>query len=272
MKISLYTIARDCIYFDFHFEAMLRHHLPFADEIVVNEGFSSDETYERIRNIDPKIKIFRERWDVGDAAGSLYTLAKNQARERCTGEWCILLDSDEFIPEWEFARIRALLAETTQPVVAMRYLHFYGNYKVFYTKPERKLWPVFKYPVHRNLPEMRVWGDGSNVELLGAGRKVDTSVSIECHHMGFVRWPARLRHKWKVQAKLNLEKPTKDRTPGFVFDLAPHNWFDQEYVDDLEIYEGPYIKAVVDDPAEFVRDDMKLFEHLRAQAQVGSSR
>ena len=39
MKVSLYTFVKDGIYGDFHVVAMIRHHLPFADEIIVNEGY-----------------------------------------------------------------------------------------------------------------------------------------------------------------------------------------------------------------------------------------
>ena len=62
MKISIYTYLRNVIYLDFHAVQMLRHHLPFADEIVINEGYSDDGTYEAIKDIDPKIKIQRRSW------------------------------------------------------------------------------------------------------------------------------------------------------------------------------------------------------------------
>jgi hypothetical protein len=42
MKLSIYTIVKNGLYNDLHVEAMLRHHLPLADEIVINDGFSDD--------------------------------------------------------------------------------------------------------------------------------------------------------------------------------------------------------------------------------------
>lgn len=59
MKISLYTFVKNGLFYDFHVEAMLRHQLPLADEIIVNEGLSTDGTYEAIRSIDPKIQVHR---------------------------------------------------------------------------------------------------------------------------------------------------------------------------------------------------------------------
>jgi hypothetical protein len=268
MKISIYTIARDCIYFDFHIEAMLRHHLPLADEIIVNEGFSSDDTFDRISRIDPKIRIFRETWGVGSKTENMYAQQKDAARRRCTGDWCILLDCDEFIPEWEFDRLRSELEHATKPIVPMSYIHFYGNYRVYDINPESKKWPVFKYPIHRNDPKMRVWGDGSNVEYDGVRKEaIDDTKSFECHHMGFVRSPARLRHKWRIQHKLNLETPAKDRTPGFVFDVVPHDWFDPTFLPDMRLYTGRFTKAVVQEPEEFVRDDFKLFDYLSRESR-----
>ena len=88
MKLSLYTFVKDGLFFDYHVVDMLRHHLPLADEIVVCEGYSNDGTYEAISNIDAKIKIHRQRIDTANAKAWLRS-AKDQARQRCTGDWCI---------------------------------------------------------------------------------------------------------------------------------------------------------------------------------------
>jgi hypothetical protein len=275
MKLSLYTIVRNGVYFDLHVEAMLRHHLPLFDQIVVNEGYSTDGTYERITAIDSKIEVFREEWAAGDKSGMLYTECKNHARVRCTGDWCVLLDCDEFIPEWEFDRIRAALANTDRPILSLRHLQFYGSYKIVHARPDKVRWFVWKRQIHRNLDSIRVVGDGSHVVLEGRpDDPLDAEPYFECHHMGHVRSAARLRHKWRIEHKLKLDSPKQDRTPGFVFDLAPHDWFDPQFLEDLRIYDGPHVKAVRDDPAEFVRDDDKLYEFLRKRdpkaAEVGA--
>src|SRR5262249_48480194 len=97
MKISLYTAMRNCIENDYPFVEMLKHHLPLADEIVINEGYSTDGTYEAIRDLDPKIKIFRTKWD-RPKGESWWIHFKDAARRQCTGDWCLHLDSDEFLP------------------------------------------------------------------------------------------------------------------------------------------------------------------------------
>lgn len=263
MKLSIYTFVKDGIFFDFHVAAMLRHHLPLADEIVVNEGYSEDGTYEAISGIDPKIRIFRSHWDRSDPNG-WHRAFKNDARVRCTGDWCILLDCDEFIPEWEFERLREFLASTDRTIADVRFTHFYGSYRVYMAKTPRII-PDTGHRIHRNLPEIEVWGDGANVRI--AGRETDESVvaseSFDLHHFGCVRRPARLRQKWRVQARQHDQQhPTWDRTPGFVFDMFPHAWDDPDFLDKLAVYDGPHIKAVRDDPPEFTRDDFKLLQLL----------
>ena len=47
MTISLYTFVRNGLELDFHVVQMLRHHLPLVDEVIVNEGYSTDDTFER---------------------------------------------------------------------------------------------------------------------------------------------------------------------------------------------------------------------------------
>ena len=61
MKISIYTSVKNGIENDFHVEAMLKHHAPLVDEIIVNEGYSTDGTYERIREISGNNRAIVER-------------------------------------------------------------------------------------------------------------------------------------------------------------------------------------------------------------------
>jgi hypothetical protein len=116
MKLLLYTAVKDVIVNDLYVEAMLRHHLPLVDEIVVNEGYSKDDTYERITNIHPKIKVFRTEWET--PKNLQWCLGfKEVAKRGCTGDWCIHLDCDEFIPEWEFEEIRRHLESTSDVMI-----------------------------------------------------------------------------------------------------------------------------------------------------------
>lgn len=263
MKISIYTFIKDGIYFDYHVVQMLKHHLPFADEIIVNEGYSSDGTYERIKNLDPKVKIYRERWDLsGGNWEEWYVKFKEKAKANCSGDWCILLDADEFIPEWEFEKIRNHLEKTENIIIPLKYTHFYGNYKVYNRNPTKFGWPLFKCTIHRNLRDIEVWGDGSNVRVKGTQMEIgNPSEYFECHHFGFVRKPARLRHKWRIQRRSTLNTKMS-QVIGLLCNLMPHDWFDKDFINDLALYDGPLIKAVREDPEEFIRDKFALYDFL----------
>lgn len=260
MKLSIYTFAKDALYLDFHLVPMLKHHLALADEIIVNEGYSSDGTYEAIKDLDPRIKVYRNRWDESDPRQWSMRF-KNQARELCTGDWCLLLDCDEFLPDWQFQPFREFLETTELQMFELKYLHFYGNYRVLNANPKRLRWPVTKRTVHRNRPDIEVWGDGSNVKIAGRDEPFGSEGLFDCHHFGFVRHAARLRQKWRAQRRRNdPARPKWDLTPGFIYNLLPHNWQDPDILPDLRRYDGPYVKAVLEDPDEFVRDRFRLLD------------
>jgi hypothetical protein len=271
MRLSIYTFVKNGLHQDYHVVEMLRHHLPLADEIIVNEGYSTDGTFERISGIDQKIKIFRTHW--GQATSFDWFLQfKNAAREACTGDWSLLLDCDEFIPEWEFERLRDCLEKTTELILPIRLINFYANYKVFHRAPEKVNWPEVKMAIHRNVPEIEVWGDGSNVRVRGTACKEQTGgPEFACHHFGFVRSAARLREKWRnLQGNLHNSRRKWLRIPSFVFNWFPHKWADPQFLPDLEVYEGPYLRAVRENPEEFVRDGMSLYHQLKQQAPAAS--
>jgi hypothetical protein len=259
MKLSLYTFVKDGLRYDYHVVAMLRYHARLFDEIVVVEGFSSDGTFEAISGIDPKIRIIR--CDLGAAAGiSWYAKAKDRARKECTGEWCVLLDCDEFLPEWEAHRLRSVLEETTEHLFPLRFFHFYGNYKVY----QRTTHAVFGYRIHRNLETVEVWGDGSDVRIRGvelAPPAIDRA--FDCHHFGEVRHAAQLREKWRAQARRHQGITHRDWLPRVAFKIFPHKWCDPEITPRLQTYEGPFISAVRENPQEFVRDNFQVYRWLQ---------
>jgi len=255
MKISLYTAMRNCIENDYPFLEMLRHHLPLADEIIVNEGHSTDGTYEAIRDLDPKIKIFRTTWQQ-ERGEDWWIHFKDAARRQCTGDWCVHLDSDEFIPEWEFDTIRRHLSTTDEVMIPVRFMNFWGNHRVYHPDPGKIRWITSKMIIHRNLPDaLEFWGDGSNVKLKGQDFSWNTStVSFTVHHFGGVRYAGKLRQSWWRQGRFRTGRSIRFQPPQFVFNLFPQRWDDPDFFGDLTIYDGPYIKAVRDNPERFARD------------------
>lgn len=278
MKISIYTLAKDAIRLDFHLKAMLAHHLQYADEIIVIECNSKDKTYQTITSFNnPKIRVFRENWNQTDS----YLGILNRAQSYCTGDWCIKLDIDEFIPEWEWEKIRAYLTDTTADIVPIRLINFYGNYLVFHGDPLKSCWPLNKWPIHRNSKMFEAWGDSSNVRIKGhdveEGRAEDIA-GFEVHHFGAVRYATRLREKWRTQAIRNqrntgmyTERSKIKILPSFLFNLFRHNWFDPAFMNYLKLYQGTVMNIVRQNPQEFVRDKMKLYNYLKQRENTAKT-
>lgn len=259
---------KDCRRQDYPFLAMLRHHLPLADEIIVNEGHSTDGTFEAIRDLDPKIRIFRTRWRPAQDE-HWWIHFKDAARRECTGDWCVHLDCDEFIPEWEFDDLRRFLMATEATLVPVTFKNFYANYRVYHADPGSVSWVTRKMIIHRNVPDLEFWGDGSNLKEAGKPFTWDTSSrQFTVHHFGAVRSAARLRESWWFAGRFRRGRRTIMRPPGFVFDWFPHEWRDPDFMPGLRVYDGPFIKAVRDNPRDFIRDRMKMYDLLKQQAAV----
>jgi glycosyltransferase involved in cell wall biosynthesis len=259
MRLSIYTCVKDALYWDLHAVEMLKHHLPLADEIVVNEGHSTDGTYEAIKNLDPKIRIFRSHWPNPDGL-NWYNTFKDEARRRCNGDWCMLVDCDEFIPEWDFDRLRSRLETAKEDLLSFDVINFYGNYRVFNSRPTASNWPAKKMILSRNLPDVEAWGDGANVRI--AGRPFEwpeLEHEFVLHHFGMVRQAPRLREKWRNQQG-RVYGTMRVPIPKILFRWLPHRWDDPQFFGDLSVYEGPYVRAVRENPQEFVRDGMKTYE------------
>jgi hypothetical protein len=262
MKLTLYTAMRNCVRNGYPFVEMLRHHLPLADEIVINEGHSTDGTYEQIEGLHPKIRIFRSRWK-RPTGEDWWIHFKDEARRAATGDWCIHLDADEFIPEWEFDTIRDHLATTSDQMIPVRFINFYANYRVYHSDSAELHKVTRKMIIHRNTPEIEFWGDGSNVKRLGQAFSWETSErEFTVHHFGSVRHPGAMRYTAWAAGRFRTGRSSWWRPPRAVFDLFPHDWMDLDYLNGLAIYEGPLIAAVMTTPHAFVWDNMQMYDYL----------
>jgi hypothetical protein len=211
------------------------------------------------------VRVFQTTWD--PPAGEQWWIHfKDAARRHCTGDWCIHLDCDEFIPEWEFAEIRAHLAATSDVMVPTRFVNFYANYRVYHASPASVRWVTRKMIIHRNLPEIQFWGDGSNVKLKDKEFTWATSArSFTVQHFGAVRSAARLRESWWAAGRFRRGRSIRLRPPAFVFDLFPHRWDDPDFLPGLAVYDGPLIAAVRNHPRRFVRDGMKMLQCIQGR-------
>ena len=73
---------------------------PFADEIVVVDTGSEDDTLEILQSLDVKIGHFK--WCDDFAA------ARNASLDLATGDWIMWLDADDYIPSSEWPKLRKL--------------------------------------------------------------------------------------------------------------------------------------------------------------------
>jgi len=85
----------------------------FADEVIVVDGGSTDETIE-ILDAHPKVTLVRNAWR------GHFGHQRQVSLDHCTGDWIVRLDADEAF-SWTFeAQIRALLDRTPLDIEAYR--------------------------------------------------------------------------------------------------------------------------------------------------------
>ena len=165
--------------------------------------------------------------------------------------------------------MREAMRATSNMTLPMKLLNFYGNYKVLNAFPEKFRWPAFKRNLHRNVPEIALHGgDGSSVRHPSEEFSLDPADAVcDLHHFGPVRRPAVMREMWRnMRGRLYNAPPPRFQLPSILFKLFPHNWKDPDFLPQLRLYDGPYMKCVLDDPAEFTRDGMQLFDYLNSSA------
>ena len=102
--------------------------LPLCDEILISEGYSSDETWPVLQALQKKypdkLKLFRDSWNTDINRGPILAKMTNILKQRCLGDFCLNLQANEILHESSLDEIRYLPVQ--YPAAEIFFLPFYN--------------------------------------------------------------------------------------------------------------------------------------------------
>ena len=205
MKVCGFTFVRNGVKFDYPFEEAIRSILPICDEIIVAVGNSEDDTLERVKAIDPKIRIIETIWDETlREGGKVLASETDKAFQAITSEydWAFYIQGDEVVHEKYLPAIekgmRDFLNNTMVDGLLFNYTHFFGSYQ----------YVGLKYSWYRR--EIRIIRNNKNVfsykDAQGFRKKPNEKLQVklidaQIFHYGWAREPEALQGKEKSKAR-----------------------------------------------------------------------
>lgn len=219
MKISGFTIIRNGIYYGYPFKEAILSILPLCDEMIVNVGKSGDGTIEEVRSInDARIKIFESEWDMDLKDGKVLSVETNKALERCSGDWCFYIQSDEVLHEKYYDTVLNSAKKYYQRKeiegLRFKYVHFYGSYD--YVQDNYRKWYIKESRIIRKDNDIVSWGDALDFRHRNGSKIKAADIDAEIFHYGWVRPPETLiRKRADFEYLYNKGETAEENIAGF---------------------------------------------------------
>jgi len=189
--------------------------LPLVDEFVVAlaPGDPDDDTEDQLRSIrSEKLKIIHSVWDLqAYPKGTVYAQQTDLAKQACSGDWLLYLQSDELIHEKYLPVIHQACSEFVEDLKTegflFRYKHFWGDYDHYV---QSHAWYPAEIRIIRNLSDIHSFGDAQSFLCIPGfqgrdyrdktnSRKLRVrKLDAEVYHYGWVRPPAMMQQKTVV--------------------------------------------------------------------------
>lgn len=132
--ISVNFIIRNGLWNGYPFWESLRSCLPFADEIVISDGYSIDGTEEALQHFRDRygrkhrISIEHDRWYEGRRGEEIARISQ-QNHTRCKGDWVYYLQADEIVDPRNVDMIRRIGREHVYRSVSFPFHHYTLGWK-----------------------------------------------------------------------------------------------------------------------------------------------
>lgn len=186
-KLSLCMIARNE---EGYIGDALKSVQDLVDEIIVVDTGSSDRTVEIAKEYSAK--VFFMEWQHDFAA------ARNEALKHATGDWVLILDADERVPEDLKDNLRSLLIPTDQAISYLLYIRNYlhegdegsvlGHYMVrlFRKTPETRFFGVIHEQLYPNWGEVTIPENSFHINHLGYSKQDKKVHKIENRNLPLI--------------------------------------------------------------------------------------
>ena len=204
-RVSGFTIVRNGEQYDYPYLESIKSLLPWVDELIVNVGYGTDATFERIQDLQGlpmghKLKIFQSNWQLDNPSkqkgGLILSEQTNLALLHCTGDWCLYLQADEVLHEADLPAFQAALARadsiTNIEALVFDYLHFYGSYDVIQKSRSAYRREIRCLRSHRGAQSI---GDAQSFRKSGNVKLAALSAGARVFHYGWVRNPEAMKEK-----------------------------------------------------------------------------
>ena len=135
MSISVVFVVKNALNQGYCFWESLHSAAPFADEIILSEGYSDDDTLHYLqafkRKFQKRIKIdlFQERWPDTSYHGEVIAEVSQRAIEKATCDWVYYLQADEIIHELNVDHIKHVSTLPDFNSVSFPFYHFIRSWE-----------------------------------------------------------------------------------------------------------------------------------------------
>jgi len=130
MSISVVFVIKNAFMNGYCFWESLQSCLPFADEIIISEGYSEDNTWKTLLSFKNKygdklpIMIYRDKWPIRSYHGEAIRIVSERAISKATKKYVFYLQADEIIHEDSVEFIRKACISNEYSSITFPFYHF----------------------------------------------------------------------------------------------------------------------------------------------------